>query len=200
MTVAALVYPGCTLAEIVTALTRLRSSGINVVFVAVDRAPFRDSSGLLITPDCEIRSIDVSTLSAIIVPGGDPGSIIGDESVRRLLREINSTCIIAGICAGVLVLADAGVLASRHITHNYRSPWASEAIESFVAPLLDGTIVEDDRERGVVQDDMVITALPNAAAEFTVTICTQLGALAPAQAPLLLRHIRGEFVNELFDD
>ena len=115
------------------------------------------------------------------------------------MAAVAATATVAGICGGVLVLADAGVLAGRKATHNYRSPWATSDIEQFVAHLFADALVESDRSVGVVTDNGIITALPNATAEFTVACCTAVGVGTDIPSELLVRHLRGEFVPVLFD-
>ena len=58
----------------------------------------------------------------------------------------------AGICAGVALLAASGVTAHRTITHNYRSPWCPPHVVDTVEPLWAESTVIDDRTIGLVKD------------------------------------------------
>ncbi len=90
-----------------------------------------------------------------------------------------------------------GVATRCRITHNYRSPLAAPGIERFVEHFWTGSRVEPDRAVGVVVDGHVITALPNAAIEFATAVCVELGVYSAAEASLMVRHLRGEYVDEL---
>lgn len=196
--VVALLYPGCTVAEIAPVTTRLADGGAQVRHVAVDDAVIVDRSGLGLQPDTRVAEVERADVDALIIPGGDPERIMGEPVVQTLVAEVHrSGGIVAGICAGVLVMADAGLLAGRSITHNYRPPWAPAAVVDFVAPLFDGVHVEEDRTVGVVVDDRLITALPNATVEFTLAVCSGLGLYDTVQADRIRRHLHGEFVAEL---
>lgn len=196
---AVLLYEGCTIAEVVPATTLLSHRGIDVVHVATEAKSFRDESGLLVAPDVAIDEVAVADFSTIIVPGGDPGSVIDDAEVLDLLRTSRSAgAVVAGICGGVVLLARAGVLDGCHITHNYRSPWAPLEIEEHVAELWANVEVESDIGVGVVVDGQIITALPNAGAEFAVRIGAAVGAIEASRVEPLIRHLRGELVPELF--
>lgn len=212
-----LLYPGCTIAEVIELATRLRGAEVPIEFVSADGGDVIDQSGLIMIPDRPIDEIDRSKVGVVIVPGGDPEAIIGDASVKRLLNAVvDAGGVVAGICAGVLVLGDAGVLAGRHITHNYRAPWAPPEVESFVEPLLAsaaeveptfGDVVCVDRgpvDRGPVDRGAsgatVITALPNAMIQFTSAVGQAIGLFDDDAAELLERHLQGEFVAELFED
>ncbi len=202
-----LLYPGCTLAEVIEVVTRLNGAEVAVQFVSADGSDVIDQSGLMMVPDRPIDEIDRSKVDVVIVPGGDPEAIIGDASVKRLLAAVvDGGGVVAGICAGVLVLGDAGVLAGRHITHNYRAPWAGDEIEAFVRPLLESAAEVEPTFGEVVCVDRgasgatVITALPNATIQFTTAVGQALGMFDDDSAALLERHLQGEFVPELFED
>lgn len=207
-----LLYPGCTIAEVIEVATRLRGADVAVEFVSADGGDVIDQSGLIMIPDRPIDEIDRSKVGIVVVPGGDPEAIIGDAAVKRLLNAVvDAGGVAAGICAGVLVLGDAGVLAGRHITHNYRAPWAPPEVESFVEPLLAGAAEVEPSFGDVVCVDRgpvdrgasgatVITALPNATIQFTTAIGQAVGLFDDDAAELLERHLQGEFVAELFED
>lgn len=196
-----LLYPGCTIAEVIELATRLADADFDVVFGAVDPAPLIDRSGLRIQPAAGVESLDPTTADAVIVPGGDPEAVIDDPAVAGLLRTaLEAGGLVAGICAGVLVMAAAGVLQGRSITHNYRPPWAPPEVVAFVERSWLGAMVEPDPAVGVVVDGPIITALPNATIEFTTTVCHHLGLYDADRARHIGRHLRGEHVVELYPD
>jgi len=195
-----LLYPGCTVAETIELATRLREAGANMTHLAPTIDPFRDRSGLSMHPDATIDEIDPITVDVLVVPGGDPEAIIDDESVLEFVAAAaGNGAMVAGICAGVLVMAASGVTAGRSITHNYRRPWAPPEIAEFVDRFWAGATVEPDPAIGVVVDGPIITALPNATIEFATTVCRELDLYSPEEADQIARHLRGSLVTELTD-
>jgi putative intracellular protease/amidase len=198
-TAVTLLYPGCTIAEVIELATRLANHGVQTVFAASDDAAITDASGLSMQPDTTLADVDPAIVDAVIVPGGDPGSIIGNADVEHWLRQAEHA-LVAGICAGVAVLAASGLTTGRHITHNYREPWAPPDVVTFVAHLWEGAVVEADVSIGVVRDERLITALPNATVDFTVAVLQSLELIDETNAHNLSRHLRGNHVPDLFLD
>lgn len=193
-----LLYPGCTIGEVIELTTRLAEAGWGVVHVSPDGQPLPDRSGLVVHPDRSLAGTDPAEVDLVIVPGGDPAAIIDDRAVVEFLVAVERDgAVVAGICAGVLVLAGAGLLVDRSITHNYRRPFAPPEVEAFVEQFWVGALVEPDPSIGVVVDGNLVTALPNAAIEFAMTVAQQVGVLTAERAAAIGRHLRGELVAEL---
>ncbi len=122
--------------------TRLTDADLAVEFVAPGPEPIVDRSGLTVVPDDTVAGVLArgdGAVRAVVAAGGDPAVVVGRDDVHRLLASVaEGGGVLAGICAGVLILADAGLTAGRRITHNYRAPWAPPEIRDFVAHLWDG--------------------------------------------------------------
>ena len=162
MTAAVLLYDGCTITEVAEIATRLANWDVRVEFVAHKVEELRDQSGLRMVPDRSLDQVDPAGLSVLLVPGGNPDSVIEDPAVLDWLRRANGAGVLVGaICAGVALVAAAGVAAGRKITHNYRSPWAPPELVEAVGHLWRDADVEQDRKLGVVRDGKLISALPN---------------------------------------
>ena len=169
-----LLYPGCTVAEIALTADRLSRLGHTVRWWTLDGAPIVDTAGLRISPGLGIEP-DIESAAAgadlMLVPGGDPEPIMGNEAIAAALRSADARgATVAAICAGVLVLADAGLTAGRRITHNYRRPLAPAEVEDFTRAFWADAQVEPDLDQGVVVDGNLITALPTAVTEFAETV------------------------------
>lgn len=179
-----LIYPGCTVAETIGLATALVDAEVDVIHAAGGIASggvITDRSGLVLRPDTTVDAVDPDSVDAVVVTGGDPESIIGDRAVTQLLTAVAAADRpVAGICAGVLVMADAGLTRGRSITHNYRPPWASDDITGFVAKFWDGASVEPDPAVGVVVDANIVTALPSAVDDFSSAV---LGLIGGADRP-----------------
>ena len=121
MTAAVLLYDGCTITEVAEVATRLVHWDVRVEFVARAVEELRDQSGLRMLPDRSIDEVDPAGLTVVVVPGGNPDSVIEDPDVLGWLRRANEAGVLVGaICAGVALVAAAGVAVGRRITHNYR--------------------------------------------------------------------------------
>ena len=199
MTAAVLLYDGCTITEVAEIATRLVHWDVRVEFVARAVEELRDQSGLRLLPDRPIGEVDPAGLTVVIVAGGNPDSVIEDPAVLGWLRRANEANVLMGaICAGVALVAAAGVAADRRITHNYRSPWAPPEVVEAVGHLWAGAIVEDDRTVGMVRDGNLISALPNYPVDFAMEILVALGLYDRHRAELMAEHLKGGYVEELY--
>ena len=185
------------MAEVIEVATRLRQNDVTVDWLTLDGAVIVDASGLTLSPTHSVPEVSATDIDVLIVPGGDPESIIGNDEAQQLVTRVAAAGVVAGICGGVLPLADAGVLRGHRATHTYRPPWAPSDVAEFVRPLFEGVDIEADRSVGVVVDRSIITALPNATAEFSTAICHRIGLYDKDRAALLTRHLQGEYVPAL---
>lgn len=77
------------------------------------------SSGLRITPDTDLRDIDIDTVHTLLVPGG-PGTRAPEQALVDWLREHGPTATrLVSVCTGAFLLAEAGLLAGRRATTHW---------------------------------------------------------------------------------
>ena len=101
-----MLYPGCISFETMLAVELLgRKHKVDVV--TTNDNPHQDASGLQILPTLNFAEINLDHYAALLVPGGNPDEIVGDERVRTLIQGFHDAGKVSGI-AGVLVLGDAG--------------------------------------------------------------------------------------------
>ena len=80
----------------------------------------RDRSGVTVVPDFAYEEVNPGTIGCLLVPGGNPDMIAENAHAKQIVRDILADGgVVAGICAGVVVLALAGVLRGRRVAHNY---------------------------------------------------------------------------------
>lgn len=180
---AILLYPGCIFFEVALAAEVLATS-MEVVFYTPDGDVHCSSAGAIIAPAGSYRAAEdlaeEGTFSVVLVPGGDPASIIPGAMASRVLRSARSKgAVIGGICAGVLVIASAGLLVGVRTTHNYTSAYASEEAVAFTQRYWVGSVFEP---ADVVCDQSVVSAMPWAYVEFAAVIATSLGVLSTVEA------------------
>lgn len=99
--------------EAVTIIDILRRAQIDVTVAGLVAGPITGSHGITIETDAELSALDLSRFTALVLPGGMPGTrnLIADERVLALVRRLHEKGRpTAAICAAPLVLQAAGVL------------------------------------------------------------------------------------------
>lgn len=175
---AVLLYPGCIFFEIALAVELLAESHDVRYFTPYGEHHIA-SNGAVLVPHGSYSSLAASSVACVLVPGGNPDSIVtGGLATECLAAARERGAIMAGICAGNLVLASAGVLRGRRATHNYTVEYAPPEIVALTTPLWEDMMFE---RADVVVDDGVITAQPWAYVEFAATVAQELGILSASK-------------------
>ncbi len=150
--------------EAVTIIDVLRRADFSVHVAALKKSPVMGAHGISVVADVELAHRLDDWFSAVVLPGGMPGStnLCEDLRVARILqRHRDASRIVAAICAAPMVLQAAGLLAGRRAT-------AYPGTE-----LPSATFVED---RVVVDGSIVTSRGPGTALEFSLTLVGLLGA------------------------
>ena len=162
-----LAYPNCILFEILPASQRLDAC-LPVRLATPDGNGFRDRSGLSVNADCSFAEVVADDYACVLIPGGNPDEIIRHPDVARIISSVHGQGgVVAGICAGVAVLGQSGVLRGRRIAHNYTEHDVPADTRVHTDPLWrDTTYVPE----GVSVDARVVTARPERYNEFAVAV------------------------------
>ena len=108
---------GCEPLEVVAPVDALRRGGVEVVLAAVsDDLTVRAAHGIRLEADAPLSTLDLTQFDIAIVPGGSVGvDNLGKSQrvVAELTRRMEADELVAAICAGPMVLANAGLLAGR---------------------------------------------------------------------------------------
>ncbi|MCX7207105.1 MAG: DJ-1/PfpI family protein [Proteobacteria bacterium] len=172
--VAVLLYPGCIFFEIAAAVELLAQHG-RVQYFTPDGRPHESSNGACIVATGSYADLAGLAVDAVLVPGGNPDSIMELGLANECLQAAYAKgAVLAGICAGVLVIAASGLLAGRRATHTYTAEFAPLHIVSFVASLWQGVIYE---RANTVIDGRLISAQPWAVFEFAALIGEALSVM-----------------------
>ena len=100
-----LAYRGCILSEVIQAASFL-DPVLAVKVATPDGDCFRDRSGVTVVPDFAYEEVSAGTIGCLLVPGGNPDTIAEDVHAKQIVREVLAGGgVVAGICAGVVVLA-----------------------------------------------------------------------------------------------
>lgn len=146
------IYDNCCFYEIVTLGYFMRFSGCDTAFCSPQGKPVRAMEGFTVQPDLSFEELDREQIRSFILPGG-AAATVNNRELHALLRELNEKqVLIAGICAGVDVLDDAGILRDVRSTHS--------------------------TEEDLVHDRNIVTARANAHVDFAIETANALGLFA----------------------
>jgi 4-methyl-5(b-hydroxyethyl)-thiazole monophosphate biosynthesis len=129
--------------EAITPADLLRRAGHEVILAGLKPGPVRAARGTVVVPDRLFSEVEPSSCSILIIPGGGPGTdrLRREAAVLKAIRDIyEASGIVGAICAGTLVLQDAGILRGRRVTS---FPGVSGEIKE--AAWLDQPVVTDGR-------------------------------------------------------
>jgi putative intracellular protease/amidase len=183
--VAVLMYPGCIFFEI-AAVVELLAAHCELGYYTPDGTVHAASNGTRIAVDGPYADAAAADLRCVIVPGGDPDSIIDAGRANACLVAAHARgAWLAGICAGSLVIARAGLLKGRRATHNYTAEHAAPEVVACTAPIYDGIVFE---RADLVVDAPFITAQHWARAPFAAAVAQALGVMSAAEAAHYLQQ------------
>ena len=147
-----LVYDKSCFYEIVILNSFMQFTNCEVVLCSLDGKPIRSMEGYSVNVDMAVSKLDKSQIRSLIIPGGNVKNI-NNEEVRALFREVKAQGkLVAGICAGVDLLDEAGILCDVKSTHS--------------------------TDLDIVSDKNVITARANAYVDFAVEVAKKLDLFA----------------------
>ena len=113
-----LVYNTSCFYEIVILTYFMNFSNCDMVFCSLDGKPVKATEGFSVNVDMTLKDIEKEKIRSFIIPGGNI-SVIDNADVKRYLQDLNKhDVLIAGICAGVDVLDNAGILCNVKSTHS----------------------------------------------------------------------------------
>lgn len=137
-------------------------------FATPQGKPVTSSGGMLVTPQLAIEAIDLDGLDVLLVCGG-PGwqSAEAPDITALLLDAQRRQVVLAGICDGTRVLAQAGLL--DHVRHTSNSADNLTSINTYAGAQLYQDVPH------AVADQRVITAPGTAPVTFTAAVLAALG-------------------------
>lgn len=188
MHVAVLLYPGCVFFEVALAVETL-AEHCTIGYYTPDGNPHRASNQAILSASGDVQALQAAQARAVLVPGGDPHSILvpTDCASPALRAQAERGALIAGICAGNLVMAAAGLLKGRRGTHNYTTEHAAAETVAAVAHNWIGMTFE---RCNLVRDGRVITAQPWAYRQYAGEVARALGVLTDESAHGLEHYVR----------
>jgi len=148
------------------------SAPFRVVTIAPSRDAIRAVGGLCVIPDYSIA--DAPAVDVLIVPGGvGTRALMRDDVALRWIRGVaKRATLVASVCTGALVLAQAGLLSGRRATTH----WAAFDL---LASLDSSVRVE--RGARVVDDGVVTSAGVSAGIDMAFLVVERFCGLAVAE-------------------
>lgn len=184
--VLAVFYPGCIEFEIMLAIELLRESH-SIESCSPAGGLHHSQSGLVFQTQYAFEQVDPAAYRAVLIPGGDPGSLLDNQAIDRLLQAAATQgAHIAAICAGPLLPAKAGLLVGKRFTHGY-----GDFNQELLAPFWDGAHYQN---QPWVRDGRLLTAQPQAHIDFAVELAVALDALPREAAERTRHYYKGELL------
>ncbi|MBO2945370.1 glutamine amidotransferase [Paenibacillus sp. F411] len=143
-----------------------------IVTVGIKKTPVTTMGGLTIVPDLTVDECSVTSIDALILPGGNTWT----EAIHAPILEIAELCLrknilVGAICGATMGLALAGLLDSRAHTSNDLS------YLKMICPSYTGEAYY--KAESAVTDGMLITASGVAPLEFSLHVLTALNVWSP---------------------
>jgi transcriptional regulator GlxA family with amidase domain len=166
--------------EVLAMWRALRPDDVEVTLVADSRDPVTCAKGMRVLADTtwnELGEIDI-----LIYPGGrGTRAHLGDEEIRARLRRLHAVgTLMASVCTGALVYADAGLLDGRPATTHWG---AFDRLSS-----LGSEIVLRPEERFVDTGEVITAAGVSAGIDMALHLVGRLGS--PEEAREVRRAIQ----------
>lgn len=141
--VAVLLAPGFEEIEAIAPIDILRRGGVEVIVVGVKDKVIPSARNVRVETDVTIGELkDLDSLDMIVIPGGMTGveNLKKSQEVKNLIEQMNNKKkYVSAICAGPLVLKEAGVVSNRQITSH-----PSVKLEFDESLYKEEPVVEDD--------------------------------------------------------
>ncbi len=113
-----ILYDTSCIFEIVILNYFLKYNEKELVFISMDGKPIISTEGYSINVDKSISEVSAKDFELIVVPGGDISVVDTSEVYKFLNNAYNNKAVIAGICAGVDLLENSGLLNNVNSTKN----------------------------------------------------------------------------------
>lgn len=124
----------------------LRRGGIDVTTVGVGSKSIKGAHGITVLCDCDTNCIPKSDLTAVILPGGMPGTLNLEKNetvIEYVKAAAKENRIIGAICAAPSILGHIGLLKGKKATcfGGFEKDLKGASVDSTLPVVTDGNIV-----------------------------------------------------------
>jgi 4-methyl-5(b-hydroxyethyl)-thiazole monophosphate biosynthesis len=177
-------YPGCIFNEVALVL-ELLAEKYEIIPISPDGRDHHASNGLIIQVKSAYSEVSLDKCVALLIPGGDPGSVKDNSEIDELIQNAhNQGIFLAAICAGPFLLAKAGVTKGKNIAHGYDAERLDILKDYFLGTMLTNSALE--------LDGNILTAQPQACIDFGVEAAVRLGAVEEQSAQSTKDYYKGK--------
>jgi 4-methyl-5(b-hydroxyethyl)-thiazole monophosphate biosynthesis len=181
----AILYPGCIEFEIMLACEILNKN-FPVDVATPDGSDHKGSNGMKLKSNMSFEEVDPFKYKVILCPGGAPASVIGNQKLNQILQDgYKNKSILAAICAGPVMLEQAGLLNGRKIAHGYAGPQKDWLMSN---GYFKSTTLTDEQ---CIVDGNIVTARPDAFIDFAVEVAILAGCVTSDKGENLKNYYRG---------
>ena len=172
----------------------LRRGGIDAETVSIEGAMVRGGHNIYVKADTTLSAADIDSYDMVVIPGGMPGAANlrdCEEVVSWVRKFVEEDKYVAAICAGPMVLKQAGVHVGRRLT--------SYPADRYRDMFTESDYVEDihEMEDLVVTDGKLITSRgPASTFPFAYKLVEVLGGDAEALKNQMLYNTLKEAVQK----
>ena len=150
----------------VTVATSLLRGFYELMTVALTAEPVTSEAGLTFLPGKTLENVNPAELDAFLIPGGNMSHLKDAEPLFAFVKELHKQeKLLAAICSGPYVLAQAGVLENRPYTVTY-----NKEARDFLGGFDEATF----RYEHVVSAGNIITAQGHAFVAFGLAVAKYL--------------------------
>lgn len=182
----AILYPGCIEFEIMLAC-ELLSKKFSVDVATPDGKDHEGSNGMTFKSNMSFDEVNPDNYKVILCPGGDPGSVIGNQKLSQILQgSFKNKAVLAAICAGPVILEQAGLLNGRRIAHGYAGSQKEWLLNN---GYFKNTVLTDEQ---YIVDENIITSRPESYIDFAVEIAILTDCVTRDDGEYLKNYYRGK--------
>ena len=143
----------------------------DIISIALENREYRSEECQRFCVDKVLKDVDVDSIDLLVIPGGNPSPLVGNQELKRFIEKLVSrNKKVGGICGGSGLLAGLGMLEGKRCTGGASGVKPGDDEYEYYS----GAMLSHEY---VVVDGNIITAQGQAYAEFAVELARQMGVV-----------------------
>jgi putative intracellular protease/amidase len=180
-----LFYPGCIEFEVMLACEILNSK-YPVEVITPNGSDHVGSNGMTIKATRSLSAVNPSDYKVALFPGGDPSELIGNVQLNVVIQKLNIIgAILGAICAGPILLEQAGLLSNRRIAHGYKGAQLQCLLDQ---GHFKNTVLTDE---ATIIEENIVTARPDSFVDFAVEVAALSNAIESTKKSFWKEYYKG---------